>query len=87
MIIGENSSYGDLDLNPCKEKRLTNIRAASKDEKVKLSPYKEFTIEEAFTYINHDELVEVTPKHIRIRKKILDGDTRRKESKRSKKSS
>lgn len=85
MVIGENSTNGDLELNPCKEKKLTNIRAAGKDDKIRINPPKEFTIEDAFTFINEDEMVEITPKHIRIRKKILDADTRKKEAKKSKK--
>lgn len=72
MVIGENSRNEDLDVNPVKAKKLTNVRASSAEELVHLTPPKIFSLEEAITYIAEDELLEVTPSSIRIRKKILD---------------
>ncbi|CAG9321073.1 unnamed protein product [Blepharisma stoltei] len=77
MIIGETTVEDEIVLNPNKEKRLTNVRSAMRDENIKLSPVKTFTVEEAFAYINEDELVEITPKSIRLRKKILDQESRK----------
>jgi len=79
MIIGEHSKSNDLEVNPLKNKQLTNIRASGKDEAIRLSPIKEFTLEKAIAYINDDELVEVTPKSIRLRKKLLIHHERKKE--------
>lgn len=79
MIVGQNSRPDDMVVNPCKAKRVSNMRAAGSDEAVKLSPYKVFTLEEALEFINDDELVEVTPTDIRLRKKIL-GELERKRS-------
>jgi GTP-binding protein len=81
MIIGENAKEGDMEVNPVKAKQLTNIRAAGKDEAVKLTPPRQITLEYALTYIQDDELVEVTPQSIRLRKKGLDTNTRKKLSK------
>ncbi|MGD9650120.1 MAG: translational GTPase TypA, partial [Dongiaceae bacterium] len=72
MIIGEHSRDNDLDVNPIKGKQLTNIRTTSKDEAVTLIPPKRLTLEAAIAYIQDDELVEVTPKSIRLRKRMLD---------------
>lgn len=77
MIIGENARGSDLEVNPLKGKQLTNIRAAGKDEAVKLTPPRLFTLEQALTYIEDDELVEVTPQNIRLRKQHLDPNTRK----------
>jgi GTP-binding protein len=71
MIIGEYNKENDLNANPCKEKKLTNIRAAGKDDAVILTPVAEMTLEKAIHFIAEDELVEVTPKNIRLRKAIL----------------
>jgi GTP-binding protein len=71
MIIGEHSRDNDLDVNPLKAKKLSNVRASGKDEAIKLSPPVQMTLERAISYIQDDELVEVTPKSIRLRKKIL----------------
>lgn len=71
MIIGENRREGDMVVNVCKTKKLTNMRASGSDDAVKLSPPKKFSLEEALGYIADDELLEVTPKSIRMRKKIL----------------
>ena len=79
MIVGQNSRPDDMVVNPCKAKHASNMRAAGSDDAVKLSPYRVFSLEEALEWINDDELVEVTPVDIRIRKKIL-GELERKRS-------
>ena len=71
MIVGENSRRNDLNVNVTREKKLTNIRAAAKDESLAVSPPRPITLEYALHWIAEDELVEVTPKHLRLRKKIL----------------
>ena len=71
MIIGENSRPDDLDVNPMKAKQLTNVRASGKDEAIRLTPPRRLTLEQAIAYIGQDELVEVTPKAIRLRKQVL----------------
>ena len=78
MIIGENSRSDDLDVNPIKGKQLTNVRAAGKDEAVRLTPPRRPTLEQAIAYIEEDELVEVTPKSIRLRKQVLNPSFRKK---------
>ena len=78
MIIGGNAKMGDIEVNPIKGKKLTNMRAAGKDEAVTLIPPTQMPLEAALSYIAEDELVEVTPKHIRLRKKYLDANERRK---------
>jgi GTP-binding protein len=78
MIIGENAKAEDLDVNPLKAKQLTNVRAAGKDEAVKLTPPRRLTLEQAMAYIEADELVEVTPKAIRLRKAVLNPTFRKK---------
>jgi GTP-binding protein len=78
MIIGENAKPDDLDVNPMKSKQLTNIRAAGKDEAVRLTPPRRLTLEQAIAYIEADELVEVTPKAIRLRKAVLNPSFRKK---------
>ena len=81
MIIGENAKSDDLDVNPLKGKQLTNIRAAGKDEAVRLTPPRRLSLEQAISYIDEDELVEVTPKSIRLRKKALEPHLRKKRAK------
>jgi GTP-binding protein len=71
MIIGENAKSDDLDVNPLKAKQLTNVRAAGKDEAIRLTPPRRPTLEQAIAYVQEDELVEVTPKAIRLRKRVL----------------
>lgn len=71
MIVGMNSRGDDMVVNPCKAKKATNMRAAGSDDAIKLSPARVFTLEEALEFINDDELVEVTPEDIRLRKKLL----------------
>ena len=77
MIVGEHSRGNDLEVNPLKTKQLTNIRAAGKDDAIRLTPPRRMTLEDAITYIADDELVEVTPKHIRLRKRLLDPNARK----------
>ena len=72
MIIGEHTKSNDLEVNPTKSKQLTNIRAAGKDEAIDLIPPRKMSLEQALSYIAQDELLEVTPKSLRLRKKILD---------------
>jgi GTP-binding protein len=81
MIIGQNAKDNDLDVNPLKSKQLTNIRTTSKDEAVRLTPIVPMTLEQAMAYIQDDELVEVTPQSIRIRKKALDPNARKRAQK------
>jgi GTP-binding protein len=76
MVIGEHNRQNDLDVNVCREKKLTNVRAAGKDDNVILAPPRKLTIESALEFIDQDELVELTPDAIRIRKKILAGNVR-----------
>ena len=83
MIVGEHNKSGDLEINVLKSKQLTNIRAAGSDEAIKVTPPKKLSLEEMISYIDDDELVEVTPLNIRLRKKLLDPNAR----KRAKKSS
>ena len=81
QILGENTRPGDLTVNVTKTKKLTNIRSAGADDKVKLTPPKRFTLEEALEYIMADEYVEVTPKSIRLRKIYLKEHERKRASK------
>ena len=69
MIVGENSRENDLDINVSRAKQLTNIRAAGKDENINLTPPRKLSLEDMMSYINEDELLEITPKTIRLRKK------------------
>ena len=77
MIVGEHSRNNDLEVNPLKAKQLTNIRAAGKDDAIRLTPARRLRLEEAISYIAGDELVEVTPKSIRLRKALLDPHARK----------
>ena len=83
MILGEHSRGSDLEINPIKEKKLTNIRAAGKDEAMLLIPPRKMSLEQAIAYIEDDELVEVTPSAIRIRKRYLDPHQRKREERKS----
>lgn len=85
MIVGESSRSEDIDINVCKGKKLTNTRASGSDDALKLSTPRKMTLEESLEHINSDELVEVTPKSIRMRKRILDSGERRRIISRSKK--
>jgi len=82
MVVGEHNKDQDLMVNVCKTKKLTNIRASGSDDAVKLSPPREFSLEQALEYIADDELLEVTPKSMRMRKKILDKHDRKRAEKR-----
>jgi len=82
MIVGEHTRDNDLEINVLKGKQLTNIRTTSKDEAVRLTPPIRMTLEKALAYIQDDELVEVTPKSIRLRKKLLDPNDRKREERR-----
>jgi GTP-binding protein len=77
QIVGLHSRDNDLIVNPSKAKKLTNIRTTAADEKLFLTPPKVFSLEEALEFINDDELVEVTPKAIRLRKRVLDHNARK----------
>ncbi|MBQ3639597.1 MAG: translational GTPase TypA [Clostridia bacterium] len=79
MIVGENPKNDDIAVNPCQKKQLTAIRSAGADEKLLLTPAKIFTLEEAIEYITDDDLIEITPKSIRLRKKTLNTELRMKE--------
>lgn len=76
MIIGENAKAVDLDVNVVKDKKLTNMRASTSEEAIRLVPVKPMTLEDALAHIKDDELVEVTPNHIRLRKKVLESNMR-----------
>ena len=80
MIIGEHSRDNDLEVNPLKGKKLTNVRASGTDEAVRLTPPVRMSLEEAIAYVNDDELVEVTPKSIRLRKRFLDTHERKRQA-------
>ena len=82
MILGVNNKGSDLVVNAQREKKLTNIRAAGSDDAIQLIPVREMTLEFALEFIEDDELVEVTPKHIRLRKKELSENARRQTNKR-----
>jgi GTP-binding protein len=77
LILGENSRGADLEVNPIKEKKLTNIRAAGKDDAMLLIPPRRMSLEQAIAYIEDDELVEVTPSAVRLRKRYLDPNERK----------
>ena len=77
MVIGQNAKTDDIELNVCKTKHLTNTRSSSADEALKLTPPRILSLEEALDFIDTDELLEVTPKSLRIRKKILDPKLRK----------
>jgi GTP-binding protein len=81
MIIGQHAKDNDLDVNPCKGKKLTNVRASGSDDAIKLTPPRLLTLEQALEFIDDDELVEVTPQSIRLRKKELDPNKRKRSSK------
>ncbi|WP_170751393.1 translational GTPase TypA [Ruegeria lacuscaerulensis] len=81
MVIGEHSRDNDLEVNPLKGKKLTNVRASGSDDAVRLTPHVQFSLEEAIAYIDDDELVEVTPNAIRLRKRFLDPHERKRMAK------
>ena len=83
MVIGENAKPQDLEVNPLKSKQLTNFRASGKDEGIRLTPPRRMSLEQAIAYIQEDELVEVTPKVIRIRKRFLDPHERKRQARKA----
>jgi len=76
MVIGENSRPNDMDVNATKEKKQTNMRASTADEAIRLIPPRKLSLEQAIEFINDDELVEVTPQHVRLRKRVLAANMR-----------
>ena len=80
MVIGQSGKPEDIELNVCKTKHLTNTRSSSADEALKLTPPKRLSLEQALEFIDTDELLEVTPESLRIRKKILDSRLRKREN-------
>ena len=76
MIVGENARPDEMDVNPTKEKKLTNHRAAGSDDLVRLVPPRAMSLEQAFEFITEDECVEVTPKNVRLRKLVFSGNER-----------
>ncbi|MBA2529941.1 MAG: translational GTPase TypA [Euzebyales bacterium] len=84
MIVGENARSEDMDVNPTKEKKLTNMRSSTSDEFVRLVPARQLSLEQALEFIRADECVEMTPGHVRLRKVVLDGAARRRASSRAK---
>ena len=84
MIVGENSRPGDMDVNPTREKKLTNMRSKSSDENIQLEPPRELTLEAALEYIEDDELIEITPKTVRLRKRFLGTSDRKRLSREAK---
>ena len=87
MVVGENARREDMDVNPTKEKKLTNMRASSADETERLSPHLQLSLEQALEFIGEDECVEVTPKSVRLRKVILEQAMRHRERRRGKRES
>ena len=85
MLVGENSRPGDMDVNPTREKKLTNMRSKSSDENIQLEPPRELTLEGALEYIEDDELIEVTPQSIRLRKRFLSANDRKRMTRDAKK--
>lgn len=81
MIIGEHSRENDLEVNPCKGKKLTNVRASGTDEAIRLVPPRKLSLEQSIEFLDDDELLEVTPASLRLRKKVLDGTLRKRVSK------
>ena len=79
-VVGEHTRERDLNINICKTKKLTNVRASGSDEKILLPPAIKFSLEEALEYIQDDEMVEITPPHMRLRKILLDPLARKRNS-------
>ena len=77
MVVGENAKSDDIEVNVCKTKHLTNTRSSSADEALKLTPPRILSLEQALEFIDTDELLEVTPQSLRIRKRILDSRMRK----------
>ena len=84
MVLGQNAKESDLVVNACRGKKLTNVRASGSDEAIRLTTPRELTLEQALEFIDIDELVEVTPESIRLRKRFLDENDRKKALKKAK---
>ena len=82
MVVGEHQRPGDLDINVCKTKHLTNMRNSIRDIEVRLVPYRDLSLDQCIEYLGEDELLEVTPENLRIRKRVLDQHSRGREAKR-----
>jgi len=80
MIVGENAKDNDLDVNAVREKKLTNMRASTADEAIRLVPFRNLNLEQAIEFIADDEFVEITPKSLRLRKKVLQANQRKRKS-------
>ena len=85
MIVGESSRADDLDVNVCKRKQLTNTRSSGSDDALKLTTPRAMSLEQSLEFINSDELVEVTPENIRMRKRVLNSGERKRTTSRNKK--
>ena len=85
MVVGESPKSEDINVNVCKTKHLTNTRSSSSDDALRLIPPKHMSLEECLEFIADDELLEITPKNIRIRKRILDSELRAKANAKAKK--
>ena len=83
MIVGENNKVGDLTVNVCRTKKLTNMRAAGKDDAARIIPPHVMSLEECLEYVEDDELIEVTPGSLRLRKRLLDENERKREKKKA----
>ena len=81
MVIGENSRQADLEVNPVKAKALTNMRTVLKEEKASFSAVRRLSVEDLISYMSDDEVIEVTPKSVRLRKKVLDAGQRQRAAK------
>jgi GTP-binding protein len=79
QIVGEQAKESDMVVQPCEKKHLTNMRASTSDQAIRLTPPRELNIEQAIEWINDDELVEVTPSSIRVRKRVLDHSKRKRD--------
>jgi GTP-binding protein len=79
MVVGENLRGDDMDINVCKKKHMTNMRSSTADEALRLVPYREMSLEQCMEFIGDDELIEVTPKNIRMRKRVLKKEYRAKQ--------
>jgi GTP-binding protein len=84
MVVGETTRPGDISINVCKKKHLTNVRASRGDMEIRLTPPRQMSLDEAIEYLSDDELLEVTPLNFRIRKRILDTEERGKQVKKAK---
>ena len=83
MIVGQNNKDTDLELNVCRAKKLTNMRASGRDDNVKIAPPIRMSLEEMLEYVEDDEVVEVTPQSLRLRKIVLNANDRKKDKKRA----